>query len=136
MAGEEIARIPFKIKVEAVGTAEGEFIRFLAPRTVDALLRLLPLGGRVALYGEQVYFQVPLRMGPEKGVATVAEGDVAYWPLGGALCLFKSAMQPHGSVSLVGKVTSGLDILNKVKSGTPIKIDRAESSGQEAMRAL
>ncbi len=136
MAGEEISRIPFTVKVEAMGAAEGEFIRFLAPRTVDALLRLLPLGGRVALYGEQVYFQVPLRMGPEKGVTMVSEGDVAFWPLGGALCLFKAAMQTHGSVSLVGKVTSGLEIFTKVRSGTPIKIDRKELSGQAAMRAL
>jgi len=129
MSKDEIARIPFRVLLEGLGEAEGEFIRFLAPRTVDALLRLLPVQGRVAVWREEVYFQVPLKMGTEKGVSKVAEGDVAYWPMGGALCVFRGSMLPHGSVNLVGRILSGLELFRKVQSGTPIKVERSSASG-------
>jgi len=128
MSEDDISRIPFRVLLEGFGEAQGEFIRFLAPRTVDGLLRLLPLHGRVAIWREQVYFQVPLKMGAEKPVLKVEEGDVAYWPMGGALCIFRGAMQPHGSVNLVGKVLSGLELFRKVQSGTPIKVERLGGS--------
>jgi hypothetical protein len=128
MSKDEIARVPFRVFLEGLGEAEGEFIRFLAPRTADALLRLLPLQGRVAVWREEVYFQVPLKMGTEKGVSKVAEGDVAYWPMGGALCVFRGVMRPHGSVNLVGRILSGLELFRKVQSGTPIKIERSAVS--------
>lgn len=120
----DISRVPFKILLEGFGEAEGEFIRFLAPRTVDGLLRLLPLQGRVAVWREQIYFQVPLKTGSEKAVSKVEGGDVAYWPMGSALCIFIRAMQPHGSMNLVGKTLSGLELFNRVQSGTRIKVEK------------
>jgi len=126
---DEISRIPFRILLEGSGEVEGEFIRFLAPRTVDALLRLLPLHGRVAIWRDQVYLQVPLKMGMEKAVSKVEEGDIAYWPMGNALCIFRSAMQPHGPVNLVGKILSGLEAFRKVQSGTLIKVERPVGPG-------
>jgi hypothetical protein len=129
MSRDDVSHIPFKILLEGLGEADGEFIRFLAPRTVDALLRLLPLQGRVAIWREQVYFQVPLKIGVEKGVSKVDEGDVAYWPMGNALCIFRGAMQPHGSVNLVGRILSGLELFRKVQSGTPIKAERSDVLG-------
>jgi len=129
MLREEISRIPVKIIVDGFGAAEGEFIRFLAPRTVDALLRILPLSGRVATWRDQVYFLVPLKMGAEKPVSKVEEGDIAYWPMGGALCVFRSAMRPQGPVSRVGKVLSGLEVFRDVPSGTPIRVERKAPPG-------
>ncbi len=125
----DISRIPFKVLLEGFGEAEGEFIRFLAPRTVDALLRLLPLQGRVAVWREEIYFQVPLKTGAEKAVSKVDSGDVAYWPMGNALCIFRGAMQPHGPVNLVGRIISGLELFVKVSSGTRIKVERAVALG-------
>ena len=120
---DTVSRIPIRIQFEEIGESEGEFIRFLAPRTVDSILRLLPLQGRVAIWKEQVYFQVPLKIGLEKGTKKISKGDIAYWPMGNAICIFLSVMQPQGSVNLIGKVLSGLEELRKIKSGTPIKFE-------------
>ena len=68
-------------------------------------------------------------MGIEKGVVNVEEEDVAYWPMGGALSIFTGAMQTHGSMNLVGKILSGVETFRKVRSGTPIKIERATVPG-------
>lgn len=125
---DTISRIPIRIMLEGIGESKSEFIRFLAPRTVDAILRLLPLQGRVAIWKEQVYFQVPLKIGQEKGTKKISPGDIAYWPMGNSICVFLSTMQPQGPMNLVGKVLSDLDIFGKVKSGTRIKFERLTNS--------
>jgi len=38
-AEEDISRIKIKFLIEGLGEAEGEFVRFLAPRSVDTLVR-------------------------------------------------------------------------------------------------
>ena len=120
MSEDSISRIIFRIEFEKFGEAKGEFIRFLAPRTVDALLALLPLRGRISISKAQLYFEVPLKMGYEKAVSKAEKSDIAYWPFGSALCFFREGMQPYRPVNLVGKMISGSELLQNVVSGTPI----------------
>ena len=127
MSDESVSRIAFKVLLERYGEADGEFIRFLSPRTVDALVRRLPLQGRVTIASTQVYFEVPLKMGYEKAVVKADGADVAYWPFGSAFCIFSGTMQPYRPVNLVGRILSGLEIFQEVKSGTPIKVERVQS---------
>lgn len=119
-----ISRIPIKIVIEGLGEAEGELIRFLAPRTVDALVRKLPVEGRVALYSNEVYFEVPLNMGEEKAKSVAEKGMIAYWPMGRAFCIFYDKSHPYSSVNLIGQITENLQIFSQVKSGTKITINR------------
>ena len=49
---EGVSRIKIKFLIEGLGEAEGELVRFLAPRTIDFIVRMLPLEGRVALCKE------------------------------------------------------------------------------------
>jgi hypothetical protein len=63
---EGVSRVKIKFILEGLGEAEGELVRFLAPRTIDYLVRKLPIHGRVALYKEEVYFEIPIKMGEEK----------------------------------------------------------------------
>ena len=46
--------------------AEGELVRFYAPKTTDALLKRLPIEGRIARWKEEVYFETDIAMGLEK----------------------------------------------------------------------
>ena len=125
MSEISISRTQFRVELEGLGEAGGELIRFLAPRTVDSLLRLLPLHGRVSISNAQLYFEVSLKVGYEKAVSKVERGDVAYWPFGSALCFFREPMQPYRPVNLVGKILSGLEVFQNVASGTPIKVERS-----------
>nr|NIP66720.1 hypothetical protein [Candidatus Bathyarchaeota archaeon]NIU80856.1 hypothetical protein [Candidatus Bathyarchaeota archaeon]NIW34134.1 hypothetical protein [Candidatus Bathyarchaeota archaeon] len=56
---ESVSRIPVRFVVQGVGEAEGELVRHLAPRTVEAIANQLPVEGRVALWKEEVYFEIP-----------------------------------------------------------------------------
>jgi hypothetical protein len=126
-AEEDVSRVKVKFLIECLGEAEGEFVRFLAPRTVDNLVRKLPMEGRAALWKEEVYFELPVKMGEEKAKATVETGTISFWPMGGALCVFYGRSQPYSPVSILGKVTKNLELFKQVKSGTRIRIEQLVS---------
>jgi len=124
MSGSSISRIPVRFIIENLGQAEAELIRHLAPRTVDAIVKKLPLEGRAALWKEEVYFDIPVTMGEEKAKPNVKKGDVAYWPMGNALCIFYGESQPYSPVNVVGQILKNLDLLGTVKSGMVIRVER------------
>ena len=119
-----VSRIPIIFVIEGVGNAEGEIVRIRSPRTADAILRGLPLEGMSALWQEEVYFGIPIKMGNEKASPTVEPGDLAYWPMGSAFCIFWGETQPYSPVNIIGKVNKNLDLFKKVKSGTKIIIEK------------
>ncbi len=119
-----VSRIPIRLVIDGVGNAEGQLIRIRSPRTVDAILRGLPIEGRSALWQEEVYFEIPIKMGNEKSSPTVEKGDIAYWPMGSAFCIFWGETQPYSPVNMIGKVTKNLELFKQVKSGTKIVIEK------------
>jgi len=119
-----VSRIPIKFIIATVGEVEGELIRHLAPRTVDAIVKKLPFEGRAALWKEEVYFEIPVRMGEEKAKSKVEKGDLAFWPMGNALCIFYGETQPYSPVNIVGKVTKNLELFERVKSGSVIRVEK------------
>ena len=124
MTEESITRISIRFTIENVGVAEGELVRHLAPRTVDALTKKLPFEGRIALWKEEVYFEIPVTMGDEKAKPEVEKGTIAYWPMGKALCVFYGESQPYSPVNIVGEVTENLQVFAEAKSGTRVKVEK------------
>ena len=119
---DNISRIAVKFLVENVGEAEGELVRYLAPRTVDALVRAIPVNGRAAVWKEEVYFKTSVQMELEKPRATVDMGTIAYWPMGTAICVFYGKTQPYSQVSCVGRIVKNLDLFSHVKPGFSISM--------------
>ncbi len=119
------SRIPIKFVIEQIGEAEGEFVRHLSPRTVEAIVKELPMEGRVALWKEEIYFEISVKMGEEKAKSTVERGTVAFWSMGNALCIFYGESQPYSLVNIVGRVTKNLEMFRQVKSGTKVRVERA-----------
>ena len=119
-----VSRIPLRFIVEGVGKAEGELVRIRSPRTVDAIIRRLPIEGRAALWQQEVYFNIPVKMGNEKAKPTVEKGTLAYWPMGSAFCIFYGETQPYSPVNIIGQVTKNLELFESVKSGTKIIVEK------------
>ena len=120
---EDISRIKVRFVIDGLGEAEGELVRFMGPRTVDTIVRILPVEGRAAIWKEEVYFEIPAKMGEEKAKAKVEKGDLAFWPMGSALCIFYGQSQPYSQVNVLGKITRNLELFEQVKSGTKIKVE-------------
>jgi hypothetical protein len=119
-----VSRVPIKFVIEKLGEAEGELVRHLAPRTIDAITKRLPLEGRAALWKEEVYFEIAVKAGEEKAKPTVEKGTIAYWPMGSAICIFYGESQPYSPVNIIGTVTKNLELWRQVKSGTKIRIEK------------
>ena len=89
----------------------------------SAIVNRHPIEGRAALWKEEVYFEIPVKMGEEKAKSTVETGTIAYWPMGSALCIFYGSSQPYSPVNVVGRITKNLEFFKQVKSGTKIRIE-------------
>lgn len=118
-----MSRVPLRFLIENVGEAEGELIRYLAPRTANAVTKKLPFEGRAAIWREEVYFEIPVKTGEEKAKSSVNKGAIAYWPMGKALCIFFGESQPYSPVNIVGQITKNLEFFNRVKSGARIRVE-------------
>lgn len=118
------SRLRVKFTVENLGEAYGELIRFLAPRTVEAIEKKLPISGAVAVWQEEVYFRTPVQVGGEKPKSSVETGTIAYWPMGSAVCIFYGKTQPYSSVNVIGKITEKLELFTKAKEGQVIRMEK------------
>jgi hypothetical protein len=121
---ESLSRFKVKFIVEGVGEAEGELNRIYASRTVEALRDALPISSVVNIWKEkEVYFPVGIKKGLEKPTKKVETGTLAYWSQGDSLCIFFGEIEPYSQVNIVGKITSNLEMFEKVKRGNRIKME-------------
>src|SRR5437879_13839961 len=112
--GSEVSRPKILLEIERIGVAEGEFHRFASPRTVDAVLRALPVGGRAAIWGEEVYFQVSVQAAGESPRNKLEVGSIAYWPMGSAGCVFCGSRKPYSPVHRMSRGKANLTFLIRV----------------------
>jgi hypothetical protein len=119
-----VSRIPVQFVLEDGRHAEGELVRFYAPKTTDALLKQLPIEGRIARWKEEVYFETHITMGLEKPKSRIQTGSIAFWPMGSAVCVFYGQTQPYSPVNVIGAVKSGIEIFKDATAGAKIRLER------------
>ncbi|ABV34581.1 MULTISPECIES: cyclophilin-like fold protein [Pseudothermotoga] len=101
-----------------------------APLTIEAIKKELPIRGIVNRWGDEIYFETPVKLAVgENSKDVVEEGDVAFWIPGRAICLFfgktpvsDDKIRPASAVNVFGKIKDGLDLLKQVKSGTKVTV--------------
>ena len=59
-----------------------------SPETVRRILAALPIRAKASVWGDEIYFAIPVQMGEENSVAQVSVGDLGYWPEGSCFCIF------------------------------------------------
>jgi len=103
-------------------------------KTAQVIWEALPIKGHVNLWGEEIYFSIPLNPELEDGKELVSIGDLGYWPPGTAFCIFfgqppisqGDKIRPTSPVTVFGKVISDPTVFKQVTSGTEITIERWE----------
>jgi hypothetical protein len=103
-------------------------------RTAQAIWEALPIKARANLWGEEVYFSIPVSLELEAGQELVSAGDLGYWPEGNAFCIFLGPtpisrggeIRPASAVTVFGRITGEATIFKQVASGTEITIERGE----------
>jgi hypothetical protein len=112
-----------EIEVEGKGKALAE-LDGRNPSIVEAFCRILPLEALASLWGEEVYFNLPLVVKDENPSPHAARGDVSYWSPGPAFCIFFGLTQPYSPVNHLGKVIEGVELFEEVKEGDRILLKR------------
>ena len=102
--------------------------------TAEVLWEALPIESRASLWGEEIYFPIPLSVEGEPDAREEVEvGTVAYWPPGDALCLFfgptpaSTDERPRAAspVTVIGKIASGIEDCRRVSSGELLRVEAA-----------
>jgi hypothetical protein len=124
--------VKIKIEVEDI-SMEAEL---LDTPTASKIADTLPLEGSVNVWGDEIYFDIPLTIDQEPGASQDVEvGDLGYWPAGPAFCIFfgptpvSSGDQPraYSPVNVFGRVLDNPQLFKSVSSGATIKITAAET---------
>jgi len=93
-------------------------------QTARLIADALPFESTAQLWGDEVYFPIPVTAGEENAEADVPSGTVAYWPPGKALCLF-FGQEPYSPVNVVGRFEGDPNALRQVSDGQAVQIESA-----------
>ena len=121
-----------KITTKSTGPVEAE-ITDENPVTAKAILDALPIKGRANIWGEEIYFTVPVESDVENPKVVVVLGDLAFWPPGIAFCIFfgptpmsrGDEIRPASEVNVFGSIIGDPKVFMNVSSGEEVIIETA-----------
>jgi uncharacterized protein len=103
--------------------------------TARAIAAALPVAAEVLTWGEEVYFDVAVKVPREREArAVVTAGEIAYWPEGPAIAIgFGRTPASRGDeirlaspVNVFANALSDVKVLGKVRAGTRVKVTAAD----------
>ncbi len=97
---------------------------------LEKLAKESPFTSKVNLWGEEIYFDLPIELDLEGERTEMEIGEIAYWPEGNSLCIFfgktpaSKGEKPvaYSDVKPLGKITEGLEDLKKVRSREKVTV--------------
>jgi len=102
--------------------------------TAQKIWDVLPLEGRANIWGDEIYFEIPVILAEAADArALVDVGDLGYWPVGHAFCIFygrtpvSSDDRPraYSPVNIFGRVIGDATAFRAVQNGAPVRISAA-----------
>ena len=102
--------------------------------TAKQIFASLPLSGQANVWGEEIYFEIPLALTAETDARVdVGVGELGYWPAGKAFCIFfgptpvSTDDQPraYSPVNVFGRITGDARQLLAVDAGTVVRVQPA-----------
>ncbi|MCY4436220.1 MAG: cyclophilin-like fold protein [Chloroflexi bacterium] len=102
--------------------------------TAQAIWEALPIKGSANVWGDEIYFRIPVALTEDNAQEVVELGDLGYWPPGSAFCIFfgptpmshGDEIRPASPVNVFGRVECNLFALKNVSGDSPILIERMD----------
>ena len=101
-------------------------------KTAQSVWEALPIAAKANLWGEEIYFAIPVKTGLEAGSReVVSAGELGYWPTGHAFCIFfgptpasqGNEIHAASAVNIIGKVLTDPKVFLKVKDGAKVILE-------------
>jgi hypothetical protein len=101
--------------------------------TAAKILQILPVEAHVNVWGEEIYFDIPLQISPEPDARQDVEvGDLGYWPAGSAFCIFfgptpvsrSDKPRAYSPVNIFGNLLGDAKQFKTVPNGATIRVTR------------
>jgi len=103
------------------------------PKTAKAFYSCLPVEGKANLWGEEIYFRMPIGVNKENSRVVLKVGEIAIWIESPSFCIFFGKTPPStekeirafSEVNVIGKVEGDAGVFKKVVQGEIISIKKA-----------
>lgn len=99
--------------------------------TGRAIFDALPIESSANIWGEEIYFEIPVSLAQEPdAMPDVAVGDLGYWPMGSAFCIFfgptpvsrGEAPRAYSPVNIFGRILGDAKTFKKVVDGSLVRV--------------
>ena len=103
--------------------------------TATLIWEALPIVAKGNLWGEEIYFSIPVEAELEDTARDVVErGELGYWPQGRALCIFfgptptsqGDEIRAASAVNIVGRIRGDHTVLRTVREGTTVRVEKEQ----------
>ncbi len=101
--------------------------------TAHSIFDILPIEGKAKVWGEEIYFEIPLQLKQDSDAkADVEVGELGYWPVGSAFCIFfgptpvstDEKPRAYSPVNVFGKIEGDAKQLKKVPDGAVVGVTK------------
>ena len=114
-----------------VGTVTG-LVDLFDTKTAEAIWQTLPFSSKAKTWGDEIYFSIPLKRELEAGQEVVNLGDLGYWPIGSAFCIFfgltsvssQDEFRPASAVDVFGHLIDDPKVFKQVEEGGEVVIEK------------
>ncbi len=105
---------------------------FNSTKTAKAIYEKLPIISRVNTWGDEIYFDIRLKLPSENPTLDVRIGDIAYWPEGSCMCIFfgptpvstNKNPKPASEVTVIGDTSADIKLLKFIKDEDKILVEK------------
>ena len=104
--------------------------------TAVKIFEALPFESTANTWGDEIYFTIPVTMEQEPDArADVEIGELAYWPMGKAFCIFfgptpvsrDEKPRAYSPVNVFGRVLGDATAFKGIANGARIRVNRKQS---------
>ncbi|MCX7680490.1 MAG: cyclophilin-like fold protein [Anaerolineae bacterium] len=102
--------------------------------TAQQIWDALPITGQANVWGDEIYFEIPVwaEQAPDAR-AEVEVGELGYWPLGHAFCIFfgptpvstDERPRAYSPVNIVGRVLGDPALFRQVPAGSTVTLSKS-----------
>ena len=103
--------------------------------TAQQVWEALPIEGSANLWGDEIYFEIPVVAAQEADAREVVDvGTLGYWPVGHAFCIFfgptpvstDKRPRAYSPCNILGQVLGDATRFRSVRNGETVTVSRAE----------